>query len=232
VWRRRNRSVAEFTNTAFPITIYSKLWQFKLQGKRLQKLQKSRSRTRLIFNSRHTPRTIFGKALDFLPIEHLRGIEKVKLVDFINDPRLKNLNVPIKGDLPGLYHPKQGNQGAWLEMSMGALLQPTEGFAKKWMAKSSFKGKSRRTDLLARRPALSSDAEALGEETKPRAADPPVRRETFASLERAAVAGKHPRKTLQAIPPDDRTLGKMAQQESGGSAKGEVVLFPGNYLIK
>src|SRR5438045_1125302 len=80
------------------------------------------------------------KALDFLPIEHQRGIEKVKLVDFINDPRLKNLTVPIKGDLPGLYHPKQGNQGAWLEMSMGALLQPTEGFAKKWMAKSSFKG--------------------------------------------------------------------------------------------
>jgi hypothetical protein len=79
------------------------------------------------------------KALDFLPIEHLRGIDKVKLVDFINDPRLKNLNVPIKGDLPGLYHPKQGNQQAWLEMSMGALLQPTEGFAKKWMAKSSFK---------------------------------------------------------------------------------------------
>ena len=79
------------------------------------------------------------KALDFLPIEHLRGIEKVKLVDFINDPRLKNLNAPVKGDLPGLYHPKQGNQPAWLEMSMGALLQPTEGFAKRWMAKSSFK---------------------------------------------------------------------------------------------
>ena len=79
------------------------------------------------------------KALDFLPIEHLRGIEKVKLVDFINDPRLKSLNVPVKGDLPGLYHPKQGNQPAWLEMSMGALLQPTEGFAKRWMAKNSFK---------------------------------------------------------------------------------------------
>src|SRR5215208_4626645 len=80
------------------------------------------------------------KALDFLPIEHERGIEKVKLVDFINDPRLKNVNVPMKGDLPGLYHPKQGNQRAWLEMSMAALLQPTEGFAKRWMAKSSFKG--------------------------------------------------------------------------------------------
>ncbi|HEX6125360.1 MAG TPA: hypothetical protein VFZ23_08295 [Pyrinomonadaceae bacterium] len=79
------------------------------------------------------------KALDFLPIEHLRGIDKVKLVDFINDPRLKNLNVPMKGDLPGLYHPKAGNQQAWLEISMGALLQPTESFAKKWMAKSSFR---------------------------------------------------------------------------------------------
>ena len=80
------------------------------------------------------------KALDFLPIEHQRGLERVKLVDFINDPRLKNMDVPMKGDLPGLYHPRAGNQGAWLEMSMGALLQPTEGFAKKWMAKSSFKG--------------------------------------------------------------------------------------------
>jgi len=80
------------------------------------------------------------KVLDFIPIEHLRGLEKVKLVDFINDPRLKNLDVPLKGDLPGLYHPKAGNQAAWLEMSMGALLQPTEGFAKKWMAKQGFKG--------------------------------------------------------------------------------------------
>jgi hypothetical protein len=79
------------------------------------------------------------KVLDFLPIEQTRGLEKIKLVDFINDPRLKNMDGPMKGDLPGLYHPKAGNQNAWLEVSMGALLQPTEGFAKKWMAKSSFK---------------------------------------------------------------------------------------------
>jgi hypothetical protein len=79
------------------------------------------------------------KVLDFLPIEQLRGLEKAKLVDFINDPRLKNLDVPMKGDLPGLYHPRAGNAGAWMEISMGALLQPTEGFAKKWMAKTSFK---------------------------------------------------------------------------------------------
>ncbi len=80
------------------------------------------------------------KVLDYLPIEHMRGLEKVRLVDFINDPRLKNLDVPLKGDLPGIYHPRAGNQNAWLEMSMGALLQPTEGFVKKLMAKTSFKG--------------------------------------------------------------------------------------------
>ncbi len=79
------------------------------------------------------------KVIDYLPIEHIRGLEKVKLVDFINDPRLKNVDVPIKGDLPGLYHPKQGNQNAFLEISMGALLQPTEGFAKRLMAKTSYK---------------------------------------------------------------------------------------------
>lgn len=78
-------------------------------------------------------------ALDFLPIEHQRGLERVKLVDFINDPRLKNMDVPMKGDLPGLYHPRVQNQSAWLEISTGALLQPTEGWAKRWMAKSSFK---------------------------------------------------------------------------------------------
>jgi len=80
------------------------------------------------------------KVLDFLPIEQYRGVERIKLVDFIDDPRLKNMDVPLKGDLPGLYHPRAGNQAPWFEMSMGALLQPTEGFVKKYMAKSAFKG--------------------------------------------------------------------------------------------
>ncbi len=79
------------------------------------------------------------QVIDYVPIEQLRGLERVKLVDFINDPRLKNVDVPMKGDLPGLYHPKVGNQNAWFEIAMGALLQPTEGFAKRWMAKTSFK---------------------------------------------------------------------------------------------
>lgn len=80
------------------------------------------------------------QVLDYLPTEHTRGLEKVKLVDYINDPRLQKMDVPVKGDLPGLYHPKVQNQNAFMEISMGALLQPTEGFAKKWMAKQAFKG--------------------------------------------------------------------------------------------
>jgi len=79
------------------------------------------------------------KVLDFVPIEQIRGIDRIKLVDYINDPRLKNLDVPLKGDLPGLYHPRVQNQAPWFEMSMGALLQPTESFFKRWMAKTSFK---------------------------------------------------------------------------------------------
>lgn len=81
-----------------------------------------------------------NNVLDFLPVEQIRGVEKIKLVDFINDPRLKSLDAPLTGDLPGLYHPRAGNQAPWLEMSMAALLQPTEGYVKRFMAKSSFKG--------------------------------------------------------------------------------------------
>ncbi len=77
--------------------------------------------------------------ISFLPVEHIRGLERIRLVDFINNPQLKNSPVPIKGDLPGLYHPKVQQKSAWLEVAMGALLQPTENFAKRWMAKTSFK---------------------------------------------------------------------------------------------
>jgi uncharacterized protein (DUF2252 family) len=79
------------------------------------------------------------KIISFIPTEHIRGLEKLRLVDFIKTPQLKGMNAPIKGDLPGLYHPRTQNQAAWLEISVGALLQPTEKFAKRWMAKTSFK---------------------------------------------------------------------------------------------
>jgi len=81
-----------------------------------------------------------NKVLDFLPIEQIRGIEKIKLVDFINDPRLKNMDVPLKGDLPGLYHPRQGPKGAWLEVAVGVLLPGNKPAHKRIIPRLSFKG--------------------------------------------------------------------------------------------
>ncbi len=109
-------------------------------GQKTAKITKIRVENHATFTLPKDTEAHIEKVLDFLPTEQIRGLDKIRLVDFINDPRLKNLDTPIKGDLPGLYHPRQGNQVPWLELSMGALLQPTEGFAKKWMAKSSFKG--------------------------------------------------------------------------------------------
>ena len=77
--------------------------------------------------------------INFLPVEHIRGIERIKLVDFIDDPRLKDVKVKVEGDLPGMYHPKMQNKSPWMEVSIGALLQPTESFFKRYMARSSFK---------------------------------------------------------------------------------------------
>lgn len=85
-------------------------------------------------NWEETIRQLFA----FLPTEHQRGLEKIRLVDFIKTPQIK-MDTPIKGDIPGLYHPKVQNKSAWLEISTGALLQPTENFGKRWMAKSAFK---------------------------------------------------------------------------------------------
>lgn len=109
-------------------------------GQKTVRTTKVRTENQATFQLPPNTEQQIGKVLDFIPIEHLRGLEKVRLVDYINDPRLKNIDMPVKGDLPGLYHPRAGNQSAWMELSMGALLQPTEGFAKKWMAKTSFKG--------------------------------------------------------------------------------------------
>ncbi|HZH34337.1 MAG TPA: hypothetical protein VEX64_05815 [Pyrinomonadaceae bacterium] len=74
-----------------------------------------------------------------VPRDHLRGLERIRLVDFINDPRLKNANLPQKNDLPGLYHPRQGTQPAWVEIAVGALLKPHESYMNRLMPKMSFK---------------------------------------------------------------------------------------------
>ncbi|HEX8175259.1 MAG TPA: hypothetical protein VF543_09075 [Pyrinomonadaceae bacterium] len=76
--------------------------------------------------------------MESLPREHLRGIDRIRLVDSINDPRLKSLQQ--KTELPGLYHPRQGGQAAWLEIAVGALLPRSKPFHKRIMPRLSFKG--------------------------------------------------------------------------------------------
>ena len=77
-------------------------------------------------------------ALDSVPREHLRGIERLRLVDVITDPRAK---VAAKGtDLPGLYHPRQGNQGAWFEVAIAPLTQTNKPIHKRIIPRLSFKG--------------------------------------------------------------------------------------------
>lgn len=76
--------------------------------------------------------------LECLPREHLRGIERIKIVDTITDPRLKN--VSQSSDLPGLYHPRQGAQAAWLEVAAKVLLPRPKSILKRITPRIAFKG--------------------------------------------------------------------------------------------
>jgi len=76
------------------------------------------------------------KVFESLPREHVRGIEKLRLVDAISDPRIKAMTMP----LPGLYHPRQAPKLAWLEIAIGVLLPTAQPFYKKLLPKLSFKG--------------------------------------------------------------------------------------------
>jgi hypothetical protein len=76
--------------------------------------------------------------VESLPREHLRGIDRIRLVDSINDPRLKSIQQ--RTELPGIYHPRQGGQPAWLEIAVGVLLPRSQPFFKRIMPRLSFKG--------------------------------------------------------------------------------------------
>jgi len=77
-------------------------------------------------------------AFDSLPREHTRGLERIRLVEFISDPRLKNTFQA--SELPGLYHPRQGPKGAWLEVAVGKLLPANKPPHKRIVPRLSFKG--------------------------------------------------------------------------------------------
>lgn len=76
------------------------------------------------------------KIVGTMPREHLRGLERIRLVDSINDPRLRAGQMT---NLPGLYHPRQGSQAAWLEIALDVLLPSSSPFYKKWASRLSFK---------------------------------------------------------------------------------------------
>jgi hypothetical protein len=76
--------------------------------------------------------------LEGVPREHMRGIERVRLVDSINDPRLRNLEQ--RTSLPGLYHPKQGAKAAWLEIAVGVLIPRSKSPIKRILPRLSFRG--------------------------------------------------------------------------------------------
>jgi hypothetical protein len=77
-----------------------------------------------------------NRIVDAAPREHLRGLQLIRLVDEIKDPRLR---LGQTNNLPGLYHPRQGTQAAWLEIALNVLLPSSSPFYKKWAARLSFK---------------------------------------------------------------------------------------------
>lgn len=80
---------------------------------------------------------MIAKIVNSVPREHTRGLERLRIVDAIGDPRLP-LSQRVK--LPGLYHPKQGPQPAWIEVAAEVLLPSTQPVFKRFMSRLSFKG--------------------------------------------------------------------------------------------
>jgi len=76
-------------------------------------------------------------AFDSLPREHTRGIERIRLVPFITEPRIRGQFQAT--ELPALYHPRQGPKGAWLEIAVNVLLTPDKPFHKRIVPRLSFK---------------------------------------------------------------------------------------------
>jgi hypothetical protein len=93
----------------------------------------NRSQTKL---STKTEKLI-EQILNGVPREHTRGLERLRLVDAIEDPRLRT---PQRSNLPGLYHPRQGTQQAWLEVALGVLLPKNKSLFKRLFPRLSFKG--------------------------------------------------------------------------------------------
>ncbi len=78
------------------------------------------------------------EAFNSLPREHTRGLERIRLVGNISDPRIKASAFQAT-ELPGLYHPKQGPKGPWLELAINVLLPTDKPFHKRIVPRLSFR---------------------------------------------------------------------------------------------
>lgn len=82
---------------------------------------------------RHTLSKL-DKMLANVPSDHLRGIQRLKIVDFIDNPKLRQQSAT----LPGLYIPKQGTQPASIEIASKVLLPTGQSLSKRLFARLSF----------------------------------------------------------------------------------------------
>jgi hypothetical protein len=77
--------------------------------------------------------------LETVPREHIRGLSRIVLVDkIVPDSRMPKGAIQNISDLPGLYHPRQGNQQPWAEIALGMLL-PRDSFFKRFAGRMNFK---------------------------------------------------------------------------------------------
>ena len=80
---------------------------------------------------------IIESVFDVIPREHIRGLNRVVLVDkIIADSRIASLT--NASELPGLYHPRQGTSQPWCEIALGTLLQ-SDSLWKRLAARLNFK---------------------------------------------------------------------------------------------
>jgi hypothetical protein len=100
----------------------------------INKIENNSSRKKLPSGTQQFIRKIFSS----LPKEHLRGIDRLRLVDSIIDPRVRNTPKNIT-QLPGLYHPRQGSQTAWIEIALDVLLPVNVPLHKRLLPRLSFK---------------------------------------------------------------------------------------------
>jgi hypothetical protein len=75
------------------------------------------------------------KALEVLPVEHLRGFAKIVFVDLVTEPRL---SAAQRSTLPALYHPRMGGQMAWGEVAT-TILAPKKKFPQNLLGRLTLK---------------------------------------------------------------------------------------------